>query len=678
MTRRVGPWLGVTVAVLVGCSSPPGGATEDAGTDAPDQSAKTDARTPDSGPTPPDAPDDSSWTVEPGCNPLAHRHDCLFPFPSDFFLVDDPSLPSGRRLVLPPAAQIESSRGLVDPTQVRAIDGAPQHPAIFVYLEHGFDDAAFPGPNSEAAANPDLASASILLDPESGELVPHFVEVFQGWRDVKGKLLAVRPLVRLRSGTRYVVALKNLVDLEGRAIEAPDGFREMRDGQLAGAPRWVTEYADRLESDVFTVLTDAGVARDELILAWDFTTASEASVTSDLEHMRSDAIARLRAVPPRLTVDSVKEGEELPRELRAHVHRQIDGFILAVPSYLEGLDGSRLNRDADGRPTLSGNVRVPFTAIIPKSVATDIDQGPFRIVQYGHGFFGSRQEIVTNWQYVVANRLRYVMIAIDWWGFAEDDLDDLVPRLTSNLSEAFLFADRLSQAMVNHIALEFAIREALPFEDAFRVAGRPTFDAGRHYFYGVSGGGIFGGTFAANAAFINRFVLGVGGSSFGLIMSRSDAFGALSTILRQSVGELGSQKIVALAPFAFDPVDPITWAPHISPSSRVLYQVGLGDTAVPTLASDLAARAIGATVLTPSPYEPVSLPRSDGPIDGNGIVYVDFGVDPEIGRVWKPITDDTVAHEGVRRFDPMIEQMDRFFDTGVVVQTCDGACVAGP
>ena len=49
--------------------------------------------------------------VPPGCNPLASEVDCLLPYPSDFFLVDDPSLPSGKRVALGEAAMVLDAEG---------------------------------------------------------------------------------------------------------------------------------------------------------------------------------------------------------------------------------------------------------------------------------------------------------------------------------------------------------------------------------------------------------------------------------------------------------------------------------------------------------------------------------------------------------------------------------------
>src|SRR5690606_35699699 len=67
--------------------------------------------------------DASDYVVPEGCNPLAATWDCMLPFPSDHFLVDDPSLPSGRRVELPEVAQVSFADDRFDPFAARPVDG---------------------------------------------------------------------------------------------------------------------------------------------------------------------------------------------------------------------------------------------------------------------------------------------------------------------------------------------------------------------------------------------------------------------------------------------------------------------------------------------------------------------------------------------------------------------------
>src|SRR5690606_13877904 len=60
------------------------------------------------------------------CNPIASEWDCLLPYPSDFYLAPDPSLPSGSRVEIPrPALPL-----LVDEADLDArIDFFQEQPA---------------------------------------------------------------------------------------------------------------------------------------------------------------------------------------------------------------------------------------------------------------------------------------------------------------------------------------------------------------------------------------------------------------------------------------------------------------------------------------------------------------------------------------------------------------------
>src|SRR5206468_3894989 len=85
--------------------------------------------------------------------------------------------------------------------------------------------------------------------------------------------LIIRPGRNFQENTRYIVALRDLVDASGKPIQATPEFRLYRDRTLTTNPT-VEARRDHFES-MFTTLAQAGVDRDSLYRAWDFTTASE-------------------------------------------------------------------------------------------------------------------------------------------------------------------------------------------------------------------------------------------------------------------------------------------------------------------------------------------------------------------------------------------------------------------
>ena len=76
-------------------------------------------------------------------------------------------------------------------------------------------------------------------------------------------------------------------DADGDPIEAPKGFQLYRDGIPTGIPA-IEQRRDHME-DVFDDLGAAGIGRDDLYMAWDFTVASTENITGRMLSMRDQA-----------------------------------------------------------------------------------------------------------------------------------------------------------------------------------------------------------------------------------------------------------------------------------------------------------------------------------------------------------------------------------------------------
>lgn len=674
----------VAVAALWGCDQ--GGSPVDVPPDAP-LDARAGGAVADAAPDGA-APDAGGLDIPPGCNPLAFQHDCLLPYPSDHFLVDDPTLPGGRRLVVPEIAAPRTRKGAaVDPLKVHPADGFSHHPLILAWFPEGVDPANLvfhaPDPSRSLAAD----SPTLLLNAATGEPVLHYAELDRLPGAEGRRALQIRPLVRLENGARYVVALHGLRSAAGEPIAAPDGFRQIRDGETGSEPA-LKATAARFEKDVFPVVERFGVPREALQLAWDFTVQSAEHVTADLRAVRADALARLEAAPPEVAIDAVEEGEALPEDWRAQVFRRVVGRITA-PSYVAPAEGvAALHRGPDGRPAHAGEREVTFVALIPQSVAEGARQGEAaRVLQYGHGFFGSRDEAETGWLRQMAHERGFVVIAADWAGMNTRDSVDVVTALVTDANEALRFTDEVHQGMVELIAVTYALRGPLLAEAAFRVADRPVYDPERVYFLGISQGHILGGTYVAVSPHIRRAVLNVGGASFSFMMSRASPFGRfLGLIGTQIADPLDIQKFIALVPTVMDRIDPITYAPRIladpfpgaPPDRRVLMHAGIADTQVPNLATHLHARAMGLELLAPAPRPIPALPVVEPPAEGadvSALMEVDFGVDPDPTIEARIPERENCVHEKVRRLAPVQDQIDRFLrPDGVIVHPCDGPC----
>jgi len=613
--------------------------------------------------------------VAEGCNPLTES-DCLVPYPSDFFLAVDASTPSGRRVVVPPVAQPLFDGQPVDLGALHPVDGfSPQTP-ILALFPGGVDPAGLPAWNDDAEVSIGDASPTVIVDTETGERIAHFAELDPRARDDARRALILRPLVRLAPERRYVVGIRDLARLDGAPVEAPRGFAAMRDGEAGAMEPALATLGARYDADVFPLLEPTGL-RSSWQLAWDFTTASAASAEADLLAVRAQTIEALDE-PVDFTIDQVTEGDA-----GSHVALRVDG-TMTVPLFLDAPEpGNLLHRDASGAVTQNGTAEVPFSVWIPPSVALRAPgDPPARLLQYGHGFFGTRDE-VTSSEMELADEEGFVVVATEWWGMSKEDQTEVVVGLNERPALTMRFTDRLHQAMANQIALGRLAQGPLADIGELAVNDEPAYDASSLYFTGNSLGHILGGTYVALSPDIERAVLGVGGANFSLMMFRARPFLVFLGILAIHVKDpLDQQKFALFIQSDFDRIDPGTYARYVTteqlpggPANRhVLLQAGLDDASVTNLASMFHARAIGVPLLEPTPFEVPLVERASYPAD-DGFVLFDFGLDLDLAARASPPGDDTVVHDGVRHLDAAKAQLSAFLrEDGAVVQTCDDVC----
>lgn len=626
-----------------------------------------------SGDSSPTAP----FVVPEGCNPIAAEHDCLLPFPSDFFLTDDPSMPSGRRVAWSEAAlPVHANGEAVDMTTPHPADGFSVGTAILALFPGGIDDANLPGPTQDRSLSLAADCPTVILDAATGERVAHLAELDPRADEDARRAFVLRPMRRLEHERRYIVALRSLRDLSGQPVPAPAGFARLRDGRASSEPD-LAALADRYDSAIFPPLETAGIARGELQLAWDFTTESEESVTRDMLAVRAEVLSRFAEAGPEIEVTRVQD------DVDDAIARRVDG-LLKVPMFLENDQPlAALRRDGEGRVVAEGMLDVPFVVTIPRSVASaPPGTPPARAVEFGHGFFGTLEEGVNSVSFF-GEPLGAVMLGVDWWGMREADRAPLANLLAGDAKRTMVFTDAVHQGMANALALELAARGPLAELPELALGGEPAFDGSELYFYGISNGAILGGTFLALSPTIERGALGSGGANYGLVAFRSRSFSAFLLILQGVLPDpLDQQKVVAMWQTGFDRIDPLTYAPHVlaapladaPPERRVLLQIGVGDAAVPNIAAHWHARALGVEHLQPAPRAIWGLEPATSPWSGSAIAEYDFGIEPLPG-VEAIVGADNEVHDGLRKLGAVNDQLDRFFASdGVIVHTCDGVC----
>lgn len=604
--------------------------------------------------------DETALEIPEGCNPVASEHDCMLPYPSDFFR------DAAGAVTLTDPAQLRGTEGeIIDFLALHPSDGFSSGTQILALFRQGIDDEPLVGATDDATLSLEDDSPTVVLNAHTGARVLHLAELDPRALSDDRRGLLIRPLERLEDGQRYVVAIRGLRDPSGQPLPAPLAFARVRDGDYAHPA-----LADlgRYEADVFAPLAAAGVARSELQLAWDFTVRSRNNAIGDMLAVREQLIAYFESTPAHIEIISVSEQ---PQE---HQYRRIEATV-DVPLFMESPDPmAALRRDADGVVVSEGTVAVPFAVIIPTSVGTRaLGAAPARLMQFGHGFFGGRDEIdgVID---QLADERSFVVVAADWWGMSEQDRLEVVDTIVVEPARALVFTDRVHQAMANFMAVAYAASGPLATLDELQIDDDPTYDADTLYYYGISQGGILGGTYLALSPHIERGVLSVSGADLSLMMFRARPFVAFLLFIAQHLpDQLDQQKFALLSQTSFDRIDPWTYAPDVSPK-HVLMQIGIGDDQVPNLASHAHARALGIPHLQPSPRSIAGLAASDGPLD-SAIVEFDFGVDPLPGATAVPPTSTNDVHEGVRRLEAAKEQLHRFFQpNGRVEHTCEGNC----
>jgi hypothetical protein len=624
------------------------------------------------------------------------RGSCLVPYPSDLFTTADATRPTGLRRTFDRRAMPANKDGVaIDPAPWSTLDGFSPGPIVVTHFPVGVDLAASKVPQlGNPVASVGLDAPTILLEADAPGCVrvPHFAENDESESAAGGPVtppsqaFLLRPLVRLRNATRYIVALRGLVAADGAAITAPTGFAALRDGTAIDNAAVESRRA-HTESVIRKVETECGFAREELILAWDFTTASDDALERWLVHMRDETFAGLGAAAPAFAVTSVEDdpfGD--PR-----ICRRVRG-VYSVPLYATtNSPGARLNLDpATNLPVQNGvAANVPFTAIIPCSLVTPAPHAG-RPVLYGHGLLGTGESEVSDAPDLRALTAAYgfVAIATDWQGMARDDTLAIVGFL-GDLSGFPVLPERLHQGILNQLVLGHLIGapDGLATDPAFRYpdgmgGSVPVIDASAVYFYGNSMGGIYGGTLMALAQEITRGVIGVGAANFSTLLQRSHSFGIYGDAARGAYpDDLSRMVSYPLVQELWDRVDPNGWYHHTlddplpaTPAHRILFHMATNDAEVPNLATEVMIRSMGVSQLAPVVQGRFGIGEQTAPVDGSALLESDGGyaAGPTTNR---PPPAANGAHEGMRALPAVQAQIDAFLrPDGLVQQFCAGPC----
>jgi hypothetical protein len=612
-----------------------------------------------------DPPAKVEWP-ELSCDELVPSY-CIFPWPNNVYTVAEDGSPTGRRVVLDGTSLPLDKDG--EPNEMARwarADGFSRSGSILTQMPGATEVGLALADRIQRSLEDD--SPTVIIDAETGEHVLHIAELDYSSDDREQQTLLLTPGMSLEPATRYIVAIRNVVDESGDPLPPSAAFEALRD---------LTDYDDDpsveqrrpLYTDIFQRLADAGVERDDLQVAWDFTTNSVENVTGPMLKMRDEALA-MGDIP--YTVDTV-DTDFNPDDIAFRVRGK-----MTVPTYLvaEKWPGL-LSRDDAGMPTQVGTREVRFEALIPQSALNE----PAALLQYGHGLLGGREQIESPHLLTFINEYNYVLFAVDWIGMASDDQSQIANVLNEGwFHDIGIMMDRLHQGTLEQL---LAMRMM-----STSFAADPDYggyiDASRRHYYGLSQGGILGGVYMGLTTDVERGLLGVMGQPFNLILLRSVDFELFFEIVRSTWPDPRDVHIMlSLVQQLWDRVEPTGYTAHLrddplpgTPTHEVLMRAALGDHQVTPLSARVMARSIGATHLDTGVGEIFGLDSATGAVTGSAYVEYDFGLpsDP-VCNVPQMLCED--PHGTLRQLDEARQQLDHFLRTGEAKDFCDGACEFG-
>jgi hypothetical protein len=598
------------------------------------------------------APPETSGTVELALEaPDRCEHfdagGCLLPFPSDHFTVEADT-PTGRTIALDESSMPANVEGTpVDPTEWNRNDGFSAG-SLIVLVVPGLDPAASslpPVTDIEASIEDD--SSLVVIDTDTGDRVPAWAELdaqdvgepAEGEEITEAPTVAgehdallIHPARNLVEGHRHVVALRGLVDGDGTTIEASPGFAAYRDG-LGTDVEAVEDRRAEMEQ-VFTDLDAAGVSRDDLFLAWDFTVASTDDRVDRLLAMRDDGFAAIDDGTPAFTVTATEDEGGV---------RRVEGTF-EVPSFLtdEGGPGTVLNNgDApDGIPEQNGSIQANFLCFGPAAPA---EPGP--AVLYGHGLLGGAGEVESVGT-IAAGALGATACATDWIGMSRADIGPISEAI-GEFSDFRIVPDRLQQAHLNFLFLGRLLvsPDGFAADPAFQgPSGAPAI-SGEVQYVGASQGGILGGATSAVATDWDRAALIVPGQDYATLLDRSVDFDAFDTLMVDAYPDpVDRQLLLSLAQILWDRGENDGYSQHLtddplpgSEAKRVLLVAAFGDHQVANVATDSLARTAEIPLRVPGLAEGRSADVepfwgietiTEWPHTGSAYLMFDFGTPP--------------------------------------------------
>jgi pimeloyl-ACP methyl ester carboxylesterase len=384
---------------------------------------------------------------------------------------------------------------------------------------------------------------------------------------------------------------------------------------------------------MFSFIEDAvGIHREDLLLAFDFTTRSEESLLAPMQHVRTLVEQYTNDHPPTATMKNPQPGFLAPSAAC-----QVFGSYSA-PSFRDP-DAKIFSFDRQGLPSIHGTNSVPFLLHLPELPLGD--KAP--VVIFGHGLWVFKETVVQISEELL--KAGFAVISVDAACHGGRTSEDGYIANLFQLKTVKQAVSCLSQTVADELTLVELLKgdlsdlDLLPYRPAQDAGdGIPDLDTEHIYYVGQSMGTVIGLTFVALCKDVSAAVLNVPGAGIINIVTNGVITYPLvgAQFIPRGTAPLDAQLLYTVAQMYVDYVDPIHFSPHVrwarsegdGEERYVLLQGSLNDGLIPNWCTDILARAFGAPIMEPYAYLPYGLPAVALPAEGSGFYQYAFTQNP--------------------------------------------------
>ncbi len=516
---------------------------------------------------------------------------CALPFPSSRLTRPEPASPTGFVVHLSDEANYADHwASLAD----RPPNGFSPSTMIATWMALGSDPAALP-PSYLASLDPDSTVQLVVAQATSeryAERVPIAAELVPS-SETGANMLVVTPLERLQPGSRYaVVVTDGLLNLSGTTPRPNDAMASLLantrpSGELA-------ELWDYYRDLVHLVDVELGIDRDRVIQLWDFHTATEESLSGDLDAIVAGTEDWLATEQPALRVAPPRAFEG---QTRFDIH-------FDVPLWHADRDAA-VNRDPGGLPVPVGTLEVDGAIVLPNSASPE---NPALPMIFGHALSASANQGASFMAEVDLDSGPFAAAAIDWdlHGARGSGLPAII-ALAGRLNTP-AFAAAMLQSTSDSLVLAHHLKGLTELPERGAVVRQ-----GPLLYLGQSLGSLVGGIAATVNEDLDAIVLNVGGGTFSQILRDGeviDIVGMRDEIEGRILADppedlpfdIAYNLALIVSQLGLDSGDPATFAPRLADGDGppVLVQWSQGDGVVPNRATEVFARTAGLPLVTPS------------------------------------------------------------------------------